>query len=188
MIIARVSPRRLYSGLKFYFNQTVKVAPGIYNIKNINTHGDQINLEPEKKTQKEFADLKALSPDHIKSSELSVQFIKTMNNYIVWAQNNNICIIAMPPNHLYFDEYREKAYLKFLINIRSYYNSQNIAYLGNPYDYMYPEKYYFNTSYHLNSLGIQKRTSQIIEDVGLNPETHCDTCRAKEPKTRSVKQ
>lgn len=89
-----------------------------------------------------------------------------MNNYISWAKNRGVDIIAMPPNHLYFNEYRSREYLKFLINIKNYYAGQNVPYIGDPYDYMYERKYYFSTGYHLNSLGIKKRTCQIIKDVG----------------------
>jgi len=34
-----------------------------------------------------------------------------------------------------------------------------------PEDYMYEKKYHYNTVYHLNDVGVTKRTNQIIMDM-----------------------
>ncbi|VAW85908.1 hypothetical protein MNBD_GAMMA16-1698, partial [hydrothermal vent metagenome] len=85
-----------------------------------------------------------------------------------------ICIIPMPPNYMFFGKYKEEKYMSFLSKIKGYYaNRDEVRYLGNPFAYMYPKKYYFNTRYHLNSDGVYKRTLQVINDIGDDPNLHC---------------
>lgn len=174
VVISSISTKRLYQGIKLYFNSTLKPTQGIYDVQNINSYGDQINIEPDKMTKKEFLAIDGLSADIIASSEISNNFIRSMDEYVNWAKDNGICIIAMPSNHMFFSEYKEKKYMGFLSKIKGYYASRDVKYLGNPLDYMYQKKFYFNTSYHLNSDGVQKRTLQVINDIGKDPSVHCN--------------
>ena len=172
--ISSVSIKRLFQGFKYYFYGDLKPTKGVYGVQNINDYGDQINLEPEGMSKSQFVALDHLSPDAIQDTDLSNHFIQHMDNYIAWAKRNGICLIAMPPNHLFFEQYRNEKYLKYLSNIKGYYASRDVMFIGNPFDYMYEKKYYFNTAYHLNSLGIDKRMFQIIHDIGKTPAVHCN--------------
>ncbi|MCU0846992.1 MAG: hypothetical protein MUD12_03815 [Spirochaetes bacterium] len=40
-----------------------------------------------------------------------------------------------------------------------------IEMIGSPYDFLYPEEYYFDTVYHLNAAGREKRTRDLIEQM-----------------------
>ena len=118
IVISNLSIRRLYQGIKFYFNTTLKPTKGIYGVQNINEHGDQINIEPDKMTEREFLAIRTLSAEAISSSEISYNFIRSMDAYVNWAKDNGICIIAMPPNHMFFNKYTEEKYMGFLSNIK----------------------------------------------------------------------
>jgi len=173
MVISRLSVNRLHKGLIFHFNNKLPPTKGVYGVQNINSYGDQINIEVEKMTKREFTVLNTLSPGLISTPEISSDFIQTMDKYIDWAKNNDVCIIAMPPNYMFFNEYKEKKYMEFLSNIKSFYDFKGVPFLGNPSEYMFDKKFYFNTIYHLNDDGVQKRSLQVINDIGKDPRSHC---------------
>lgn len=175
VVISNLSIKRVYQGIKFYFNATLKPTKGVYGVQNINEHGDQINIEPDKMTEREFSDLRTLSAEEISSSDISYSFIHSMDAYVNWAKDNGICIIAMPPNYMFFQKYKEEKYISFLSNIKRYYASRDVKFLGNPLTYMYEKNYYFNTNYHLNSDGVQKRTLQVMDDIGEDISIHCNS-------------
>jgi hypothetical protein len=109
----------------------------------------------------------------IQTSDLSDFFIETMDAFIHWANIHNICVIAMPPNHMFFKELETDTYKLLYKNIESYYASRDISYAGNNFDYLFDKKYYFNTKYHLNSKGVEKRTKQIMKDIKEVPQRLC---------------
>lgn len=173
MVVSSVSFKRLYQGIKLHFNSVLKPTIGVYGIHNINSHGDQINTEPSKMTHIEFSAIDRLHAEIISSSEISSNFIQSMDNYFNWAKDSGVCIITMPPNHMFFYEYKEINYTSFLSKIKGYYASRDIMFVGSPFSYMYEKKYYYNTSYHLNSDGVKNRTMQVINDIGKEVGTHC---------------
>ncbi len=175
MVISTMNVNRLHKGIKFNFNSELAPTKGIYGVQNINSYGDQINTEVDKMTKREWSAIDDLSPGAISTSEISSDFIQTMNEYVDWAKRKGICIIAMPPNYMFFNDYKEKKYIRFLSNIKSFYEVNGITFLGNPSEYMFDKKFYFNTIYHLNYDGVQKRTLQVINDIGEDPRTYCNS-------------
>ena len=169
-VISRISIKRLINGIRLFFNKTLKPTKGLYGIQNINHWGDQIKLDPDKMTERELAVRDQISPEEISGPELSPDFIRTMDAYIRWADEMEICLIILPPTSLYFEVYRQPPYSCFLSEIQRYYSEQNVKFAGAPYDYMYDVDFYYNTRYHLNSQGIAIRTDQVIRDLGETPE------------------
>lgn len=151
---------RIYDGFVSYFRED-----SVYENKG-NVHGDA------KKFEGELADYQvnliatlASRPDSIASTDLSAEFIKCMDNYIDWAKKNKITLVYMPPNHMYNSYYDSPKYILFLNNIRRYYEERNVLFVGEPRNYMYDSSYYIDSTYHLNGLGVEKRTDQLINDL-----------------------
>ncbi len=173
IVMSSLGVKRLFQGIMYDFNGELMKTEGVYGVQNVNVHGDQINIESSKMTKGEFAALNGLHADLITNPYISQEFINHTNSYFEWAKEHGVCIIVMPPNHMFFKEYEGEMYTKFLSNIKGYYASRDIAFLGSPTAYMYDKEYYFNTSYHLNASGVQKRTNQVIDDIGGNIGAHC---------------
>lgn len=167
--ILSVSFRRLYNGLR---GKPLTPTVGLYSVQNINNHGDQKNTNKEQMTKKNISKVNKLKVDNIHNKNLSNSFKSAMGEYINWAKNKNICLIFMPPNHLYFEKYKDDLYVDFLHNIEKYYSTREMHFIGEWFDYMYSHEYYFDTSYHLNKNGVEKRTLQAIEDIG-NISSYC---------------
>ena len=150
---------------------------GEYRVENMNAYGDQVNLEPEKISFKDREKVRKINkPKPLRSggSVPSDYSSDVLRNYISWAKENEICLIFMPPNYMYFDEYRRPVYRTFFEDIRSFFSSNDVAYIGESYDYMFDRSYYFGTIYHLDSLGVEKRTARVLEDIGSNPKVVCN--------------
>lgn len=173
MVISSIKPKRLFKGLKSSINEELESTAGIYGVQNINNYGDQINIEPNKMTAAEKSAVDNTYASIISVSNLSDYFIDTMGSYIAWAQNNDICVIVMPPNYMFFAEYKDHRYTAFHTNIKSYFSNRSTPHIGDNLTYMYDKKYYFNTKYHLNSEGVKLRTNQMIFDLGKSSKTLC---------------
>ena len=81
----------------------------------------------------------------------------------------------MPPNYMFFDAYHGPAHRQFFLGIKSFFAGNDVRYIGDPYDYMFDNAYYFDTVYHLDSLGVEKRTEQIVKDINGNPAALCES-------------
>ena len=173
-VISGISFRRLLQGIKLHFNTTLMPTKGVYGIQNINSYGDQINTGAGKMTESQIIELEQILPKIISTSEVSDMFIQTMDEYIDWAKQHDVCLIAAPPSFMLFDVYKENRYTDFLSNIKAYYTSRKLKFIGDPLMYMFDLKYFFNSRYHLNSAGAQKRTNQVINDIGKDIRLHCN--------------
>ena len=185
-VMGKMPLKRLRKGLKSAFREKPREEDGggsvagndsIYSIENINADGDQINLEPEKlgvRDRNRIARLKAVK---LITPEISDYSRGIFSDYLAWARANDVCLIVMPSNHVYFDAYRGPVYSDFLHNIRDYFMESRVPYIGDPYDYMYEKPYYFGDRYHLNSHGVEKRTRQIMQDTGSDLAALCESYR-----------
>lgn len=171
-IISRISFLRLFQGLNLHFNSALTPTKGVYGVQNINKYGDQINIE---RVNADLSRLERIKPEELTSSALSETFIYTMGNYIKWAEKIGVCLIFTPPNYMFFDAYNKDLNKEFLSNIKGFYESNKKVFLGEPFSHMFEKEFYFNTRYHLNSLGVDKRTALLTDDIGIDIRTHCKT-------------
>lgn len=185
-VIAKMSWKRLRKGLKSAFRKGRKEGSaereagedsGVYRIDNIDARGDQLGLEPENMSERDRSNIALLKATQLHGATISAYSREVLDGYLEWARARHICVIAIPASHVYFDEYHDPEYARFLGNIMRYFAGSGVPYIGDPYNYMYEKSFYFGERYHLNSLGIQKRTDQLVEDVGSNPGMLCETQR-----------
>lgn len=151
-----------------------------YTIENINAYGDQVNLDPKEMSDRDRRKIGRLEAVKLDDSAISDYSRDILSDYIDWVKVNDVCLIVMPSNHVYFDKYHGPEYSAYLRNIRDYFNELGVSYIGDPYDYMYEKSYYFGERYHLNSYGIEKRTTQVMADVGSDLAALCEPHRPAE--------
>lgn len=87
--------------------------------------------------------------------------IDYLNEFVNYAKINNIQIYFLYPN--YPDtEYNvnKEVIMKYANDIE---NDLNIQVLNNTNDFVFPDSLFYDTVYHLNKLGREKRTNRLIE-------------------------
>ena len=182
--IAKIEYKRLKKGLKASFRDGTGMrgkglddsgSEGVYGVRNMNAYGDQVNLEPEKISAKDRERVRKLKAYRINNPGLSDYSQTVLRDYIDWAEEHGVCLIFMPPNYMFFDAYHGPAHRQFFLGIKSFFAGNDVRYIGDPYDYMFDNAYYFDTVYHLDSLGVEKRTEQIVNDIGSNLTALCES-------------
>lgn len=182
--IAKIEFKKLRRGLKASFRDETDMRDkglndrgdeGVYGVRNMNAYGDQINLEPEKISAKDREKVRKLKAYRMADPGLSDYSHTILHDYIDWAEENGVCLIFMPPNYMFFDEYHGPAHRQFFLGIKSFFAGNDVRYIGDPYDYMFDKSYYSGTVYHLDSLGVEKRTEQILKDIDGNPAALCES-------------
>lgn len=134
----------------------------IYLDKIINNNGDILNNNGHQKIMwdnpREIKDI-----DYIKTDGF-----KLLKEFQEYCKKNSILLFITFPNTIYYKEYELPKYKSYFNNLYNslVFNEFNV--LGNPYDFMYPKELFFNTTYHLNSRGVQFRTEQFIKVLKNN--------------------
>lgn len=138
-----------------------KVTEGCYSGITINQWGDETCNEKSAMNKKHFDVINKLGPlpfSFLENSD-NLELLKEFNQY---CKKNNITLFATFPNTIYFDQYRQAHYQESLKKITRFYKENNITVLGNPYQFMYEKKMFFDTSYHVNNVGRDLRTQKLI--------------------------
>lgn len=156
---------RLYDG---YVNSNNKqVIGGLYGAHNIDMNGDQMNNELRYKSKGFVKQLnnysaKTYGKNYNKNS-LGFVYMKEFN---LWCKENDVKCVFVPCAFMKYESYfTDKKERWFYENIGNIIRNQGMEFVGKPYDYMFEKKFYFNTIYHLNSIGRDKMTEQIIMDL-----------------------
>jgi len=159
---------RVYRGYKAEGGK--EVSRGLFGVHHIDKNGDQIKTD--KKYQNAWMKNQvynnfAKNPEHygaeFKESSLSWKYL---DEFIAWCKTNDVKLIFMPSTLLkhqsYFTDKKEKWFYK---NIKNIIEKKGLPYIGNPYDYMYDKKYYFDSNFHLVKKGREIRTKKMISDL-----------------------
>ncbi|HYQ70860.1 MAG TPA: hypothetical protein VET88_02910, partial [Gammaproteobacteria bacterium] len=174
-VMAKLPWKRLRKGLKSAFQKNRKEGDAkgetgedsdIYRIDNIDANGDQLGLEPENMSERDRRKIARLTAMRLDESTISDYSRELLDDYLEWAGNHQVCLVAMPASHVYFEAYHDPEYTRFLNDVRRYFAGHSVPYIGDPYDYMYEKSYYFGERYHLNTSGIAKRTGRLLADTG----------------------
>jgi len=133
-------------------NQSINNDP-IYRRSGFNSYGDVVSHLNHR--QPDFLEGKGIWP-----REDYHTYIKMMNDMAMFVKLHQARIyFAYPPYPQ--SEYKVN---KDLIDsyIRQYETGLHIQVLNNYQDFIYPDKYFFNTIFHLNAEGREKRTHELI--------------------------
>lgn len=139
--------------------------PNGYNSENINNHGDQTNqLGPQ-----ELA-LAKVGPVEIPGEFNESGGLLTIKEFNNWCEQNNIKLFITYPNTMYFKEYEDEHYKKYFESLSDYFAKRKISTIGQPSDFLYDKKYFYDTGYHLNEEGMTVRTKEFISFIKDLPE------------------
>ncbi len=158
--IYRMSLPRLMSGIYHKLNKTKINVNGLYGVHNINNLGDQINIKKSQRTKSDIMRLKTAKPANIAS--ISTESRKILEKFSIFAKSMNVDIYMTPPAILDHKIYHTQKYKNFFSNIRKLAEELGYTHIGNENDFIMPEDMFFNTIYHLNSTGVEKRTARFI--------------------------
>jgi len=128
-----------------------------YNSDTLNKNGDETYKKGNysKKIQQgkpfefeEFYETKGLSK---------------IKDFSKWAKENGVHFVLTFPSTLYFDIYDSEEYQKFFKELKSYFNKNDIKFIGEPNHFFYKEKYFYDSYYHLNDIGSTFHTKKLLD-------------------------
>ena len=160
-----ITLKRVYKGYKGYESKPIKA--GLYGAHNIDEFGDQIGATLKTKSKAISAELDVLVANKYgeKFNEDSLGF-KYLTKFVSWCEEKGARCIFMPSTIMYFDSYKSDAKERwFYENIANVVRSKGWEFVGEPYEYMYDKKFYFNTDFHLVDSARKTRTRQIVKDL-----------------------
>ncbi|MEA2019425.1 MAG: hypothetical protein U9N59_13385 [Campylobacterota bacterium] len=167
-MVWNVTLNRIYRGLKAEGGKVVR--EGLFGVHHIDKNGDQ--TKTKKKYQNKWMKDQiynnfAKNPEsygaRYNEDSLSWSYIEKFTS---WCNENNVKMIFMPSTLLKHKKYfKDKKESWFYKNLKSIIEEKGLNYVGNPYDYMYHKKYYFDSNFHLTKKGRKKRTNKMIKDL-----------------------
>ncbi len=87
----------------------------------------------------------------------------TIGKFVGWCRESGVEVLATFPNTIYFAEY-EGGELEAVSRIlEEGYATLGVPLLGTAEEFMYPEKDFFDSIYHLNRAASEARTDRLIE-------------------------
>ncbi len=135
-----------------------------YQSQNLNEYGDETSNLKETTNKEQSIRVSKEQPMAIINGAIKSTYgMKIIREFTLWCQQNNITILATWPNTIRFNAYSGQSQQLFFQSIEQFYNRLGVPLLGKPQDFMYEKSMIYDTSYHLNNIGVSQRTQQIIE-------------------------
>ena len=162
--ISSIGVERLQAGLKSIFYLSDKKSFDIS--EKLNENGDEIFNKASGQTEEEREKIARLKPLKLLFNR-NAKSLQRLKKFALWAGDHNVKLIATYPNTVYFPNYQHGQYKTYFLHIKEFWNGLGVQVLGNPYDFMHEKKYFLNSGYHLNDVGMSLSTKRLIEL--LNP-------------------
>jgi len=161
-IINTISLKNMYLSLKeqYHFNQNSIDKGKNKTNRSLDLNGDKIDNEgyyPKKiaNTNSPFP----LNPDN----PFETQGLLDIIAFNTWCQTHNVTLYMTFPNMVKLKSYENTKYKTYFKKLITFYRKNHIHFLGDPYNFMYPENYFHDTNYHLNAKGNNIHTKKFIK-------------------------
>lgn len=144
---------------------STKLKPNSANKKyanRINQYGDTLDNSKNSMTEQQFKSMDTWNPFTLEQYAIDNYAANRIIEFINWSKKNNIKVMATWPSTVNFPAYREAGSQAFFQKIEKFYQNQSVPVLGKPEDFLYEKPLFFNSVYHLNDVGRNQRTKQII--------------------------
>lgn len=135
---------------------------GLYQASSIDGYGDETSNDIARMPEAFKVLISHIAPQHY-TTQSSEEYWRQCEDFMVWCKSHNVHLFASFPSFLYFDEYTSPQGRRFFEQSLGLYQSLGMQVLGNPFMFMYPQRDMYDTRYHLNSAGREKRTKMMIE-------------------------
>ena len=164
--LADVEPLRLWKGWRNPPDRSV--GQGVYGGHHVDVRGDQTHSAAADRTDQERAELAATRPwRYGRDNPPDPTAWRRLVAYRNWLQQRGACLLLLPPTLLFDVSYRtDPVEHRFYASLPVQARAQGLVYVGNPYDFMYPRDWYFNTDYHLTAEGRARHTGRVISLLG----------------------
>lgn len=129
----------------------------IYNRNSFNAYGDGY-LHWDLPNQN-YLPAPALRGDE----KVNPKFIQFVREFKLYVQTKGAALIILPPVMDKTSFNNQKIIIK---KIDEELRKNELTFVRNPADYMYPDSLFFNSYYHLNKRGVDLRTQQLLKDIG----------------------
>lgn len=125
----------------------------------INANGDSINtLETENET------IKIIEPFNKNKVYLDEETKQIIIDFLNYCKEKNVKVFVTYPSYYYKQNYFDGYNLEQINKINNFWQEQDVTILGQYTDFIYTDKNdFYNTEYHLNIKGREKRTEKLIE-------------------------
>ncbi|WP_461429933.1 hypothetical protein, partial [Ketobacter sp.] len=136
-----------------------------YPIEKINEFGDQTVNRVDKPDALKQRIIKNRGPDNFshKVDNMDRGLTALADQIEVLRDKKEVKFLATYPNTIYFKEYEDGHLNQFEDKFEDFFEKKDIPVLGAARDFMYPKKYFYDTAYHLNNLGVEKRSKALAE-------------------------
>ncbi len=137
---------------------------GLYGPQNMNAQGDQINSEAARQ-EIWMREAVERSADQTYGADAA----PSQSNWDRWARLAKLvegqggCAIFIPPPLLDRPSYHRGVEAEYYSALASRAREHGLNYLGNPFDFMYPVDYFFDTNFHLNAEARRQHTSKVAK-------------------------
>ena len=148
-----------------------------YDARTIDAYGDETINEPGQQPAQKLEVLRrridALGPDtdligqHPSSSEM-----QKVIDFARWGRQRGITVAVTWPSDIFFVAYDEPANRELFDQLTDGFRNAGVPTLGQPRDFMYDKKYFFDSSHHLTDAGRTLRTDRLIEAMALVLHLH----------------
>jgi hypothetical protein len=154
---------RLFQGISKKINYSLPAAPPKNSPIYLNEYGDSIRNKEVDITPQFIKTIDELEPLVIQGYIQQSYGMNNIRNFVKWARENRIQVLATWPNTVKFDVYQEPAQQEYFQSIKDFYRELGIPVLGEPEDFMYEKSMFYDTIYHLHDRGVRQRTRQTLD-------------------------
>lgn len=171
--IAYAEPVRLLRGWQRQLD--LPVGQGVYGGHHIDRRGDQTHTAVADQTAQDRAERDASHAWHYgRESRADNRGWTLLRDFHNWLRQRGACLIMQPPTLLYDVSYQhDPVERQFYAMLPERVRTQGISYVGDPYAFMYPREWYFNTDYHLTAEARQRHTERVIAQLGPDLRRWC---------------
>lgn len=170
---ASMAPERWVQGLRHPFDNAV--TSGTYGAHHLDLRGDQTHSSATDRTPADEAAVHTTKAwNYGAKAEKEKGGWHLLSQYAKWAQENKVCVIAVPTVLQYHEKYdTDPQDVMFYSSVVSRVGAAGIPYVGSPRNFMYPDAWFFDTDHHLQDWARTRHTAKLIALLSQDPLSYC---------------
>jgi len=159
---------RLAKGMKNKYIVADKYSREGYQSWSLNENEDETNNKHESSPKCE-AILRYIPIEQLtKGIGKDTKSWALLGDFSNWCEQNNITLLVTYPSVLRHDAYLLPNTQKTINQVDEFWKTKGIKVLGKYNEFAYEPEYVHDTAYHLNDLGMEKRTRLLIDYLKNN--------------------
>ncbi len=165
-IMAALPLSRLIRPFKLAFFRQAPLNSSLCAKLYYNAYGDTHNNNRICMNEQTRTIKKAALPDSgLSMPSKDARIWEVLRSFAAWCKDNHIQLLATAPNHRYFPGLINNNTRASIEKIKAMYVALGIPFIGNPFQAMFDKRFYFDRTYHVNELGKELYTQQLIDSL-----------------------